>query len=365
MEEIQQANTPRIVEKPLTWLKPYANNPRHNDEAVEVVAASIEAYGFKVPIIAEPDGTIIAGHTRLKAAQRLRLKHVPVIIANDLTEAQARAFRLIENRAGEQATWDIELLEGELAALDDVANLDSYGFEELLGLDETNLDTLDDDHEPNNNLDRTPRAYNLHLAPYIRKVTPRWQIPVLEPYTGDLPPELIKVHDAVAGTKENPANGVHCFVDDYRMERLWTKPELYAEKLARYSLLITPDYSLYTDMSHAMQLYNVYRSRFLGAYWQALGLPVVPQITWADETNYEWCFDGTPPHATVAISTVGLMYSQEWREFWARGVRAALERLEPERVLLYGIQPDGLIDWPANCEVTHYSSTPQRLEQRR
>ena len=100
----------QIYDKPLGWLTPYENNPRNNDEAVEPVANSISEFGFKVPIVATSDGEIINGHTRWKAAKKLKLKTVPVIIADDLTEEQVRAFRLADNKVAEIARWDIELL---------------------------------------------------------------------------------------------------------------------------------------------------------------------------------------------------------------------------------------------------------------
>lgn len=117
----------QIYDKPLGWLTPYENNPRNNDEAVEPVANSISEFGFKVPIVATSDGEIIKGHTRWKAAKKLKLKTVPVIIADDLTEEQVKAFRLADNKVAEIAQWDIELL---LSEIDSVDNLDMtlFGF---------------------------------------------------------------------------------------------------------------------------------------------------------------------------------------------------------------------------------------------
>ncbi len=119
----------QIVEKELTWLKPYANNPRDNESAVEPVANSIKEFGFKVPIVATSDGEIINGHTRFKASKLLGLKKVPVIIADDLTEEQIKAFRLADNKTGELADWNEELLAKELEKLD--FNLEQFGFEKL------------------------------------------------------------------------------------------------------------------------------------------------------------------------------------------------------------------------------------------
>lgn len=99
-------------------LIPYENNPRINDQAVDAVANSIKEFGFKVPIIIDKNNVIVAGHTRLKAAQKLGLEEVPVIVADDLTEDQIKAFRLVDNKVGELASWDFEKLEIELAGIE-------------------------------------------------------------------------------------------------------------------------------------------------------------------------------------------------------------------------------------------------------
>ncbi len=101
-------------------LKPYKNNPRNNDEAVEPVANSIKTFGFKVPIVIDTNNVIIAGHTRYKAANKLGLEKVPCIVADDLTEDQVNAFRLADNKVGEIATWDLDLLDFELENIIDI-----------------------------------------------------------------------------------------------------------------------------------------------------------------------------------------------------------------------------------------------------
>ena len=101
---------------PIGSVKPYDRNPRRNDDAVDAVANSIAEFGFKNPIIVDSDLVIIAGHTRLKAAKKLGLKEVPVVIASDLTAEQARAFRLVDNRTAELADWDLDMLVEEIDA---------------------------------------------------------------------------------------------------------------------------------------------------------------------------------------------------------------------------------------------------------
>ena len=101
-------------------LIPYHNNPRVNDPAVDMVASSINEFGFKVPIVVDKNNIIIAGHTRLKAAIKLGLKEVPCLVASDLTPAQIKAFRIADNKTNEFAEWDWTILDIELAELKDM-----------------------------------------------------------------------------------------------------------------------------------------------------------------------------------------------------------------------------------------------------
>ena len=130
----------KITNKKITELKPYENNPRINDHAVEAVANSIKEFGFKVPCVIDKNGVIVAGHTRVKAAKKLGIKTVPCVIADDLTEEQVKAFRLADNKTAEIAEWDFERLDDELAGLADfdmtdfgVVEAPEIAFEEFSG----------------------------------------------------------------------------------------------------------------------------------------------------------------------------------------------------------------------------------------
>lgn len=107
-----------ITELPIGQLIPYLNNPRKNDAAVEVVARSIQEFGFKIPVIIDSQNIIVCGHTRVKAAQKLGLKTIPCIRADDLTEDQIKAFRLADNKTAEYAEWDFDKLEAELKGIE-------------------------------------------------------------------------------------------------------------------------------------------------------------------------------------------------------------------------------------------------------
>ena len=117
-----------IVNRSIGSIMPYEKNPRKNDDAVKYVAESIKQFGFKVPIVIDQDGIIVAGHTRYKAAKKLKLQEVPCIVADDLTEEQVKAFRLADNKVAEKSEWDFDLLGDEL---DDILNIDmnDFGFD--------------------------------------------------------------------------------------------------------------------------------------------------------------------------------------------------------------------------------------------
>lgn len=123
-------------------IHPYARNPRKNDEAVKNVAASIREFGFLVPLVIDANHEIVAGHTRYKAAQSLGLKTIPCVIADELTEDQIKAFRLADNKVGEMAQWNMDLLPLELA--DIVLPMADFGFETISDEDFSENFTLDD-----------------------------------------------------------------------------------------------------------------------------------------------------------------------------------------------------------------------------
>lgn len=117
-----------IVTMPIKDIHPYEGNPRINDDAVEAVAASIREFGFRNPIIVDKDMVIIAGHTRYKAAKSMKMKEVPVIVADDLSDEQVRAYRLADNKTGELAEWNFDMLDSELAEIADI-DMSQFGFD--------------------------------------------------------------------------------------------------------------------------------------------------------------------------------------------------------------------------------------------
>ena len=129
-----------VREYAISKLKPYENNPRINDDAVDAVEESIRRYGWKQPIVIDKDGVIVVGHTRYKAAVRLGCKTVPCVVADDLTPEEIKEYRLVDNKTNEIAEWDFEKLDAELAELD--FDYD-FGFSES-GFDWEDVGTISD-----------------------------------------------------------------------------------------------------------------------------------------------------------------------------------------------------------------------------
>lgn len=184
---------------------------------------------------------------------------------------------------------------------------------------------------------RTDKIYNLHIVNADDCAS--CGVPQLKQI--DVLPKSIESFNYFSSTKKHIGKDVFChfFIDDYQFERVWKRPERYLSVIKRFGGALTPDFSLYLDMPEPMQRWNIYRQRAISYYWQLNGVDVVPVVSWAKPDSYDFCFDGLPKHSTIAASTVGVMRDKEALEFWKLGMREALERLEPLRVLLYGADP--------------------------
>lgn len=138
----------KVIELSLSDIKPYENNPRKNDESAKYVAESIKQFGFKVPIVIDKNNVIVCGNTRYKAAKKLKLKTVPCIMADDLTEEQIKAYRLADNKVSEKAEWDLDLLNLELDELSftDI-DMSDFGFDLDLEDEEEPKEVVEDDFE--------------------------------------------------------------------------------------------------------------------------------------------------------------------------------------------------------------------------
>ena len=151
MPSSMRGSAKEIKMLPVDEVRPYGKNPRKNENAVKYVKASIEKFGFKVPIVIDKNRVIVCGHTRLLAAKSLGMTEVPCIMADDLTDEQIRAFRLADNKVGEFAEWDMDLLGDELDAIADACDIDmgDFGFDlsefDNIGMDAEETEVVEDE----------------------------------------------------------------------------------------------------------------------------------------------------------------------------------------------------------------------------
>ena len=322
----------QILEISPAELIPYENNPRFNDDAVEYVAKSIEKYGFKVPIVIDKDNVIVTGHTRWKAANVLGLHSVPCIRADDLTEEEVREFRVIDNKLSELSEWDYDKLEIELEEID--IDLSDFGMD-IDFSDEIMIDDIDEDDEGyyGDERERTDNAYNLGIIDYSALTDDFWQMPIIE--NNDFVP-----HDLIgfnyAKTSERTDCGIHFYVDDYQFERVWNYPEKYTDILKKFECILSPDFSLYMDMPMPMKIWNIYRSRQIGQFYQSQGIKVIPTVSWAEPETFEFCFLGIPKGSVVSVSTVGVRRYEDAVATWKNGMDEMIRQIEPSKILIYG-----------------------------
>lgn len=320
----------------LDELKPYKNNPRRNDEAVQYVANSIEEFGFQVPIVIDKDNVIICGHTRYKASKQLGFTEVPCVKATELSEEQVKAFRVADNKVAEQSGWNIKALQVEMDELKFDFNMEKFGFK------------LAPPNKPNERI-KTVESYNMEY--YTEDgAENKWDMPEL--YGEDYIPEDLMGFNYAKTSKEY-GNGIHFYVDDYQFERVWKNPEKYIEMLSAFDCILTPDFSLYANMALPVQMWNIYRSRLIGRIAQQKGLTVIPTVSWSDKRSYEFCFEGLPTESTLSISTIGVKREEEAYQMWKNGVDEMIRRLRPTRLLVYG----GAIEYDyGDIEVVYFNN---------
>lgn len=137
---------------------------------------------------------------------------------------------------------------------------------------------------------------------------------------------------------------VHFFTDDYMFDRVWRSPERYIPVLARFRAVVAPDFSLYSDHPRACQIFNHFRKHWLGAYWQAMGITVIPSPSWVlgDMTSFGWCLDGEPEGSTICVSSHGAIKGDARKRDFLEGWNEVIERLAPTRVYLFGDTFPGL-----------------------
>ena len=333
-----------IITMKLKDLKPYKNNPRKNDAAVALVKKSIQEFGYLVPIVIDKNNEIVAGHTRYKALKQLKIQQVPCVVADELTEDQIKAFRIADNSVSEAAEWDIAKLAVEVNEIK--LDLGQFGVDlgtfTPSGGTEFEPETAEEDEEGwyGDERERTYNTYNMQLVDSVDLTSDVWQMPIIHK-SKFVPHDLMGFKYIKADQGENAEKcGVHFFIDDYQFERLWNRPNEYIETIRPYECMLSPDFSLYTDMTMPTKIWNVYRSRLIGAYYQSQGIEVIPTVQWAEAQTFDFCFKGIEKGGTVAVSTIGVKEDPECLELWHAGMQEMIKQIRPKTILVYGGELD-------------------------
>lgn len=162
------------------------------------------------------------------------------------------------------------------------------------------------------------------------------QLTQVNAYPEDLKP--VPFSNAIA--EKRPRDCVcHFFIDDSKFERIWNNGFKYVDILQNFKYVCTPDFSFYSDMPRAMQIWQVYRSRTLAFWLGAVGIKIIPTVSWSDEESFEYCFDGLPRNSTLAVSTNGC-FSKEGMHYYRKGFLEMCDRLNPSKVLVVGRKID-------------------------
>lgn len=325
-------------------IKPYRfNAKKHPQEQIDQIKQSIKEFGMNDPIaVWGKDNTIIEGHGRYFALKQMGIKECPVVRLDHLTDEQRRAYTLVHNQLTLNTGFDIDILNLELEAIPS------------LDLSVYDLEIAAEQEDDGSNI-RSAFEHNVfdNLERMFFESDNYYGIPVLKPTqtSGD---KFLRFMDY--GEVPDPENYIaHFFYDDYKFIQAWKNPDTYIDKLRRFKAVVAPDFSSYTDFPKVLQILGAYRRNWVGAYWQEQGIDIIPDVQWGNKETYNWCFDGIPKDATVAISSLGVSAKKDWNgkdnTLFRQGFEEMMTRLHPKTILWYG----GLIE---GCEgnIIHVSS---------
>ncbi|MCM1194644.1 MAG: DUF4417 domain-containing protein, partial [Firmicutes bacterium] len=156
--------------------------------------------------------------------------------------------------------------------------------------------------------------------------------------TSLIPTRLVSFTEAISA--KDHSGFVVFYEHDEKIERLWKNPNRYLPILKRFDGVITPDYSLYYDMPYAMQVWNTYRGKAVGAWLNDNDIPVIPNVRWGDERSLELSCKGVEINSTIAIGTHGCIKSLAYKQLFTQGLDYVIQKLTPKNVIVYGRAPD-------------------------
>lgn len=321
-------------------------NPRKIDKSnQDKLINAIKDHGLIEPVVwNQRTGVLVGGHQRLTAADMIynsKDYDVPVAII-DVDERTEKKLNVQLNNPSMQGSWDLD----ELLKLSTDVSFGDMGFdrsdiEDMFDgqvdfdgnfISDDDLTDLTDDQD-NDGSKFEPSFQNAQKA--LFEGVGDFDIPEIKGVDHIDPVDWISFNMLKTYDSDQPF-GVHHFIDDYQFEREWTHVDTQVERLKRAKYVTSPDFSLYMDFPKALQIFNHYRKHWIAAYFEQNGIQVIPTIAWSDEDSWAWCFDGEPVNKPVAISSVGVMNSEQTKDAFLAGYNKMIEVLNPPQILYYG-----------------------------
>lgn len=361
----------KITYRKTSSLHEYAKNPRDNESVVEKMVNSIDEFGFRIPILIKPDGEVIDGHLRFKAALAMDMDEVPVIVTDTLTEDQVKAFRLLANRSVNWADWNQDQLAAEMRELmeadydlsntgfsdNEIKQLTSFEVVDYKDVDiEGTCEDIADELNPKNQVfqikDDTLFSSNnkLDIPDLMEEMLGGEDC--IPTYTWDMHAEIDPEKVGLFVWRKHPVTGVAgqvasgiqygilvYYVEDFNFEQVWERPSDYIAKFRAYAPMafVTPDFSLFGDQPYVFQAYQHYRARWVGRYWQENGYKVIPNLTWTTEKCYDLSVMGIPVGAPVVSCQCRTSGNDDFgKAFFLKGLNYCLNEIKPKNCLIYG-----------------------------
>ena len=331
----------------LNKLKPDDKNARkHNAKNISELERSLKDFGqHRALVVQRSTNKILIGNGMYQAMLNLGFDEADVYFVDD-DDKTAIKRAIADNRTGELADWDVDMLNGLMADFVKLGDFDIPGFsdDEMKFIAAVDVDSADkaveSETEPEDEGyygDERERTFNLYkLYEYdAERTAGEYNMPVLAA-CHEMPEALIPfnyVKSIIDKNKESEFNKyVHFFLDDYQFERIWHDPHKYIDLISNFAGAIMPDFSTYDNMPKAMKIWNMYRAKLISQVMQDYGMNVIPLIRGSED----FYLDGFEQGSIVALSTVGIFGSAEMRAKWADGLDVVLDKLRPEGILLYG-----------------------------
>lgn len=196
---------------------------------------------------------------------------------------------------------------------------------------------------------RKMRYENMHLMDGM-DFTNENKMPIVAPYNGNLDFSMVSYANRAKHIGKGEA--MHFFLDDYRISSVWTDLERVTHSLCKYDYLFAPDFSLFVgdDRYQQVNKQDIYRSRFIAAYWQKCGCQVIPTASWGDANSFKYCFEGLPENSVIAVCGIGHDQDKSHKTLWNVAVRRLIEEKKPTTLVIYGGKEEDYLQLPVKVK---------------